>query len=289
MRIFVFIAFQLLTAACVWGVESIKVVATLPEVAEWAKTVGGERVTVKTILSRNEAPDDYTPRVKDVKALSGSRIILKMGAGLEPWLDNLVETARNDELEIVDLSLGLDLIRDKNGGTVNPYTWLDPANVAVMCENILRAFEEVDVYSRDYYKKRLDDYTAELKAAKLRAKGEALSLPNRRFVADSSKWAYFAKGLGLDLVALTGRLRTDTVASTSELAELVGFVEAEKVGVVAVESGVSSEFVELLTEKTGASIVLLKTFLPADGSQKYLQLFEANEHALVSALRTASK
>lgn len=287
MRIIAIIALHLLTATCVWGVESIKIVATLPEIAEWAKLIGGERVIVNSILEPDESPQTYAPRVKDVKILSGSRMVLKVGLNLEPWLDDLINSAGNDELEVIDLSSGVDLLLDKNN-IPNSYIWLDPTNVAAMCENISKAFETVDVYSRDYYKKRLDNYKAKLKAVKLRAKGEVLSLSNRKFISYTPKWRYLSNGLGLEIAA-TIALEPGQEPASDDAAKLMRRINAEQLGVLAVEPGVPINFRNLIAEKSNVRIITLKPYILSNGPRTYLQLYEANVHALTSALRETSR
>ena len=79
---------------------------------------------------------------KDVIKVYESDLLIKAGAGLDDWIDQLISDLDKPNLKIVDLSKSVGLL-DKNGfrmggtqtamaGRADPYYWLDPGNVREM-------------------------------------------------------------------------------------------------------------------------------------------------------------
>ena len=61
----------------------VRVVASTAVIADFARIVGGERVTVYTLIRPNVDAHDFDPSPKDIEALKRAAVILKNGAGLE--------------------------------------------------------------------------------------------------------------------------------------------------------------------------------------------------------------
>jgi len=81
--------------------------------ADIARQIGGEKVEVVTILPAGASPHTYEPTPAQVKALAGSSLILKIGAGLDDWIGK-VATSTAPEAKILTLSQGLELIPEKH-------------------------------------------------------------------------------------------------------------------------------------------------------------------------------
>ncbi|TFH24408.1 MAG: zinc ABC transporter substrate-binding protein [Myxococcales bacterium] len=75
---------------------SLKVFATVPNLAALADAVGGEAVNVTTMVLPREDPHFAEARPSFVKALHDADLLLAVGLGLEAgYLDTLVNNARN--------------------------------------------------------------------------------------------------------------------------------------------------------------------------------------------------
>ncbi len=92
-------------------VEKIRVVTTTNIVADWARTVGGDRVDVFSLLPVGADPHSFQPGAQDVVAIAEADLVLSVGLGLEEsWLHELVQNAARDESAIVELTDVIDPI-----------------------------------------------------------------------------------------------------------------------------------------------------------------------------------
>ncbi|MDQ3540525.1 MAG: zinc ABC transporter substrate-binding protein, partial [Chloroflexota bacterium] len=89
--------------------ESVKVVATFSILADWVQQVGGERVEVVTIVPAGGDAHAFDPNPDQVGQIAEADLIFEIGAGCEPWLDDMV-TASGSSAQRIVVSEGLDLI-----------------------------------------------------------------------------------------------------------------------------------------------------------------------------------
>lgn len=299
----------LLVPASALASNAVRVVTTLPDLADWVRQIGGSHVDVRSLLQGFEDPHTYEPRVGDVKALAGARVLVKVGLGLEEWLDGLLENARNSELLVVEASRGLQILGDGWEGDEeeghredpghrpghdhghphgNPHVWLDPANAAIMCRNIARALEVADPVAQDAYQQGLGAYLLRLEAALSRFREQAQALEDRRFLSYHASWPYFARSLGLEAVGAVTRVPGQE-PSAKALAALISRIREERIRVLVTEPQLSSKVPDLLAQETGIRVVTLSTLLGTGPARDYLKLFEANARALLQALQEPAR
>ena len=70
-------------------------------VAELARGVGGDRVTVELISSSSTDVHNYEPSVSDLARLQNSDLFLYHGLGLEKWVDKAISDLGNDAPDVV--------------------------------------------------------------------------------------------------------------------------------------------------------------------------------------------
>lgn len=272
--------------------ELVRVLTTLPDLADFVREVGGERVEVRSLLTGFEDVHTYEPRVSDAKAVARSRVLVTVGLGLEEWIRGLVENAGNGELILVESSKGVPVLRDPEDpahtghphAEGNPHVWLDPANAAIMCRNIARALEAVDPAAGDYYDRRLRAYTGKLEALAARLRGEAAHLKDRRFLSYHPAWPYLARGFGLQLAGVIAETPGQE-PSAKAIAALIDRIRREKLRVLVTEPQLSSKLPALLAQETHIRVVTLSDLLGQGPGKTYLEHTEANVRALVAALR----
>ncbi|MBE0618192.1 MAG: zinc ABC transporter substrate-binding protein, partial [Proteobacteria bacterium] len=287
-----FVLCCVLVALPAFGADTVKVVTTIPDLADWVRQVGGSHVEVKSLLQGFENPHTYEPKVSDVKALAGARVLVKVGLGLEEWLDGLVENARNGELVIVDASQGVQVIGDRGSGQGgdhehalgNPHVWLDPASAAVMCRNIARGLEIVDPVAGDAYQKGLTAYLQRLETVTQRLRDQVRALKDRRFLSYHAAWPYFARGLGFEAVGVVTGIPGQE-PSAKALAALIERVRAERIRVLVTEPQLSSKLPDLLADETGIRVVSLSPLLGTGTAADYVAQMEANAQTLIRALQ----
>ncbi len=104
----------------------LKVVTTTTVFADIVQNVGGDRVTVRSIVPAGVGPEDYEPKPDDARLLAGARLIVKNGVGLDDFLDRLLD-ANSTSAPVLTLGDGIPTV--SVDGEANPHFWLDPTLV----------------------------------------------------------------------------------------------------------------------------------------------------------------
>jgi zinc/manganese transport system substrate-binding protein len=85
-----------LLAAAAAAAEPLRVIATVPDLADLARTVGGDEVEATSLAKGPQDPHFVEPRPSFVRALHGADLLIAVGLELEAgWLPTLLQGARN--------------------------------------------------------------------------------------------------------------------------------------------------------------------------------------------------
>lgn len=95
----------------------VRVVASFYPLAFLAQEIGGERAHVVNLVPAGVEPHDWTPKSRDMQAISRAQLFLYNGAGFEGWVgDVLGGLDAGDGPLAVEASRGVRLIRAEEGG-----------------------------------------------------------------------------------------------------------------------------------------------------------------------------
>ena len=288
--------------------EKIPVVVTLPVLKDFTEQIGGPYVAVKSLITGMESEHTYTPKPSDLLAVREAKLLVKIGLGLEVWVNSLIKNADRPDLKIVTTSDGVGLIRDhdqtertdpdhRDEGTVdrqhafkeqhtmgNPHIWLDPENAKIMVRHITEGLISVDPAHKDEYLRNQSRYIMELESLELELKKKVSRLSNRSIITHHPAWPYYARRFGFiikgDIVTQVG-----TEPSAKHLGDLIKLIQREKVKVIVSEPQLNPKIPQTLSEETGARVVVLSP-LPGvlPGTETYLDLIRTDTETLIAAL-----
>ena len=140
---------------------TVKVVTTLPELADFVQQVGGDKVKVDFIVRGNQNPHFVEVKPSYMMKLKSADVLFMVGMDLEFWAQQIIDGSRNARLDVVDLSKEIQKLDvpakvDASQGDVhrfgNPHYWLDPRNVRIILGEIVASLAK-DEYPVD---ERLD-------------------------------------------------------------------------------------------------------------------------------------
>jgi ABC-type Zn uptake system ZnuABC Zn-binding protein ZnuA len=278
--------------------DKLPVLATTSIVADVVRQVGGDYVQVTTLLPLGTDPHTFEPRPQDAAAIADATLVFANGAGLEEFLQPLLESAGATD-KLVEVSQGIELLpfegeegdgeHHHEGG--DPHTWMDPNNVMVWTENIAAALSAADPAHAEAYRANAAAYQEQLRAldAWIRQQVAPIPVEQRLFVADHATWGYFAEEYSFRQVGtITGSFSTGASPSAQELAALEDEIRSFGVRVILVGTDVNTNLAEQIAQDTGARIVRVYhgSLTPADGpAATYLDFMRYNVTAIVDALK----
>src|SRR3954447_21133496 len=244
-------AAALLLAGCgSTGGGNAVVVATTTQIADWARIVGGDAVSVHQILRPNTDPHEYEPRPSDVQAASGAKVVFESGDGLDRWMDKVV-SAPGGSQKVVDLGAEVPV---KIGD--DQHWWHDPRNaeaaVGVISDELSHAVPE----SSTTFRRNAEAYLTRLRELDRSIAACFSSIPKseRKLVTDHDAFDYFARRYGITVVgAVIPSQTTQSQPSAGETARLIRLVRREHVRAVFPESSLNPRLAEAIARATGAS------------------------------------
>jgi len=89
----------------------VTIVTTLFPLYEFAKEVGGDKVEVTLLLPPGAEAHTYEPKPSDIIKINEADVFLYVGAGMEPWAQDIVEGTNNKKLILIDASSNVTLLK----------------------------------------------------------------------------------------------------------------------------------------------------------------------------------
>jgi zinc transport system substrate-binding protein len=271
----------LLAAGCGSDASSVPdgrtdVVAGFYPLAFAAAEIGGDRVDVTNLTPPGAEPHDVELSVRDVERVRDADLVLYLGQGFQPALEDAAE----GEDSTVDLLEGLDLRDGEEGEDArDPHVWLDPVRFAEVVERIgaeLGADSPARRLASDLH--ALDDeYRAGL-----------ADCERRELVTAHDAFGYLGERYGLEVIPITG-ISPETEPSPQDLEAVSDLVRERGVTTVFVEPLISPEIGETVAREAGAETAVLN---PIEGlneeelerGENYFTVMRANLEALQEGL-----
>jgi ABC-type Zn uptake system ZnuABC Zn-binding protein ZnuA len=276
--------------------ERLAIVTTTGDLRSLAEAVGGDRVTVTSLVPPGFDPEDYQPRPQDFARVNKARVVVRVGLDFDLWFDRLLAQAgagaRRGEAGYVDASFAIATL-DVRGvsvgpgdghahGSGNPHYWLDPKNAEIITANILAGLTRVDPENAPDYEANRLAFLARLEARLKQWEAKLASLNGVPMVAYHNSFAYFARRFRQEYVGYV-EPRPGVPPSPSYVASLIGTMRARGVRIIVRQPHEPEKNVAFLAQRTGAAVVVLAASVGAlPGADDYMSLFDTNVAALLS-------
>lgn len=238
--------------------ETLKVVATTPQVADIVKQVGGEAVDVTTLLPPDADPHDYEPKPKAVAAIADSGVVFRSGGDLDAWLLPAVKAAAPDSAPI-DLSRSAVLLpAGETPDEFNAHWYLAPDNVARATQRVRDELIKSDPSARETFRTNATQYLDEIDAVDKKLTTCASKIPDddRKVMAGHNEFAYLAEAFGFDVAAQIAA-DGESEPSASELQKAVDAARAAKVRALIASKGEVSNLDKQVAEKLDVPLLQL--------------------------------
>ena len=263
------------------GGESV--VAAFYPLAYAAEQVGGGGVAVRNLTPAGAEPHDLELTAGDVKDLQNADLVLYLGEGFMPGLEQAVAGRDGTSLDLLDgqqLASG----REDGGDSVpDPHVWLDPIRYAGMVREIGTALGR-EAAAADLTK-RLEGLDGEFRRGLATCK-------RRQIVTSHAAFGYLVGRYGLEQVPLEG-LSPEAEPSARGIEQLVRLVKGSGATTVFFETLVSPKLARTVAREAGAQTAVLNpieglTAEDSHGGADYFSVMRDNLRALRKALGCTS-
>jgi len=270
------------------------VYASIYPMYDFAKNIGREKIILRQVVPAGAQPHDWEPTARLMADMQEADVFIYNGVDMEPWVNNMLSSAANDGLVVVEASRNIPLLKFEGHGSrhshsgYDPHVWLDPIRAELQAENIMDALTRADPENKTYYENNFREFSDRLKvldANYRRALGRAKT---KDIVVTHAAFGYLADRYGLNQIPVSG-LNPQEEPSAAELVRLAQLLRTRKIGYVFFETLASPKLAEVLAREVGAHIKVLNplgglTQQELDEGWDYLSIMEKNLETLIETL-----
>ncbi|NBN65185.1 zinc ABC transporter solute-binding protein [Microvirga tunisiensis] len=231
---------------------ALTVVTTTGMIADAARRVGGEAVSVTSLMGPGVDPHAYRQTRTDIVAMTRADLVLWHGLYLEAQMEDFFADLGRKR-QVVAVADGLDRARLLShadyAGRFDPHVWMDPmlwSGVVIAVRDALTAARPGQA---PLFAANAEAHLAELAGLDAYSRQVLGTVPeaSRVLLTAHDAFGYFGRAYGYEVIGIQG-ISTQSEAGLNRVAELVDLLVSRKIGAVFVESSVSDRNIRALIE-----------------------------------------
>ncbi|MGH2792477.1 MAG: metal ABC transporter substrate-binding protein [Actinomycetota bacterium] len=285
LRLVLVVSAMVLAAACGGPSEANssggpQVIAAFYPLAFVAERVAGNSASVTNLSPPGVEPHDLELAPDQVRALSEADLVVYLGAGFQPAVEDIVgeleETATLDVLEDQE-----ELLAD------DPHVWLDPLRLGEIADAVAARLAEVDADGAKTFENNAAALNEDLARLDAEFSSALKDCERDELVVSHEAFGYLTNRYGLEQIGVSG-VDPESEPSPGRLAEVAEFARDNGVTTIFFEEQVSPDIAEVLAEESGTTTEVLDPLeFPPDGSSDYFDVMRDNLAAITTALGCA--
>ena len=268
----------------------MSIVATFSILADMASRIGGDRVSVATLVGPGADAHTFQPRPSDLVRLKDAAVLVENGLGLEGWLARMVRSSGFKGRRITATDGIKPRTFQEGGRTVtDPHVWQDPRLARTMVATIAAGLAAADSANAAAYADRAGAFATEIGAADaeiLRAI-EAIPASKRKVITSHDAFGYYGARYGITFRAAQG-ISTESEPTARDLARLAAQIRRDGIKAVFVETMADPRLAAALARESGAIVgppVYSDNLSPPRGpAATYLDMLRHNTAAFTAAM-----
>ncbi|MDD5043380.1 MAG: metal ABC transporter substrate-binding protein [Patescibacteria group bacterium] len=238
--------------------KKLRVVTTVLPLYAFTKNIVGDKAEVENLLPAGAGcAHDYSFTPADVIKIFKADVVIKNGAHLDDWVDEIIESAGRGNLKVIDASEGIELLgvvesakkpeEDEHAHSEegNPHVWLDPLLAVKEVEKIGGGLMEADPGNKSVYLENSIAYIRKLRDLDKELELGLQDLKTKNFISFHAAFDYFAKRYGLNQVAVLEE-SPGKEPGAQYIANLINLIKKYKVPALFTEPQYSPKLMETL-------------------------------------------
>ena len=239
---------------------------------------------------------DYSLSTKDLKTLSNADILIINGAGMESFLDDVID--EYSDLKIIEASNGISLIEDtdhdehehehEHEHDVNPHVWVSISKNIEEVSNIAKELSAFDPNHASEYEANADAYIAKLENLRTEMHAALDNVNNKDIITFHEAFPYFAEEFNLNIAGVI-EVEPDSEPSAKEVENIISIINEKNIKALFTEPQYSSKIADTIAKETGASIYTLDPIVTGDANEDayddYIVKMQENLNTLKEALK----
>lgn len=296
---------------------TVNVVTSFSILEDFASQVGGDRITVKSIVPVNGDVHAYEPRPTDVIAFKRADLVLANGLQFDTFMQRLAKSSET-KAPVVEVTKGIEPLKnteDEHGhgaepahddhdhghdhdhdhahehdhGEYDPHAWQSVPNAMIYVKNIADALCKVDSAGCESYKANASAYTEKLQALHESVKAAFSALPKdkRTLITSHDAFGYLGATYGLTLLAPEGT-SSATEATAADVAAIIRQIREDKGSAVFMENISNPALIKQIASEGNVAVggKLYSDALsgPDEPAPTYLKMMQYNADTITKAI-----
>jgi zinc transport system substrate-binding protein len=257
------LVFILMASGCRPGtIGNAGVTVTIEPVKYFIDRLTSENIQVNVMVPMGSSPATYSPTTAQFAELSSSGLYVQVGhLGFEStWMDRMKEL--NPEMEVLDLSDGVDLVRGDNSkignhvhhGGIEPHIWMSPKIVKSFLPRLKnqleKSFPDQKAIIQRNFKGLMDDVESLDHAFSDLPEDKA----NRKFMIFHPALTYLARDYGFGQISIEYEGKEP---SPGKLRELIDRANNEKINIIFIQAEFDKRNAQMVRQATGARLITI--------------------------------
>jgi zinc/manganese transport system substrate-binding protein len=296
-------------AATICAEGKLAVVTTTTDLADFARQIGGDRVSVVSLSRGDQDPHAVEPRPSMVMKVKNADILIRIGMDLDLWVDGLIDASRNGKIKkgvrgyldkgthgYLDVSESIEKLEVPEGkvdgsmGDIhiygNPHYWTSPENAGLIGDLICERMSELRPGDAGYFKQNHEQYTKKLHEAFEHWKRILQPFVKSGIVTYHNSWPYFARSFDLTIAGYV-EPKPGIPPTPSHITELVQTMKSAGVRVIIMEPWFNLKTAQSIAQKAAAKVVVLSPSVGGvKGTDSYIGLMSYNVKLLAATLNS---
>ncbi|MFS4459461.1 metal ABC transporter substrate-binding protein [Bdellovibrio sp. HCB2-146] len=251
----------------------IKVVTTLPDLAEVVREVGQGNVEVQSLLQGSEDPHYAEARPDFILKVNRADIVCSVGLDLEiGWLPKVLEKSGNAKVQdggtgscilgktvkAVDIPTG---VINRSMGDVhihgNPHFYLSPLKLTEGADEVLRVLTTAMPDKKSELQKNYDSFKAKMQALQTKLQGQVKA---KKVMEYHKEYTYFFAAYGLSSAGSLEE-KPGMPPSAARIAEVAKLAKEQKVAVLFASPSAPHKTLERFKELSGVPVVVVPSYV----------------------------
>lgn len=257
--------------------------------ADMAAVIGGDMITVESIVPIGGDPHTYEPTPSDVQLIARADAILINGLTFEGWINEMIANS-GSTAAVTRITEGLEEIASEEyQNSSDPHAWMSAKNGQTYVANIRDALIRLDPKNAEAYRFNANIYGLQIADLDTYIQSQIARIPQQKRVLITSHDAfrYYGRRYGIAVEATLGT-STDADVRTQDVARLTQLIRERKIPAIFVESTVNPKLIRQIANDNGVAIggSLYADSLGEPGGEAgtYLDMLRHNTDVIVAGL-----
>ncbi len=294
--------------------DGLSVVASIYPLGYFTERIGGNLVTVHTLVRPGVEAHGFEPTASDLRTIGAADLVVMNGLELEPWLERALDALEDSDTRVVleaadesqAIAGGMHGHEDEghahegegheeegegHAHELDPHMWLDPVLAVVQVERIRDALINADADNADVFRENAAALINELNELHAEFSQALANCRHDHFVTSHAAYGYLAARYAVEQIPIAG-LSPEAEPSPQQLAEITDRVIDLGLGYVLVEPVLAGTLEETIQRETGIELIpihAIESVTPAEleAHDDYFGLMRDNLASLKLALECA--